>query len=76
MTAVQALGVFIGIPLVFAAIVAALVYSKAWTRAGRSDADYAASPFVFASAPAMPDPSRLPGTLSAPVVGGGVSARW
>ena len=79
MSTVQALFVFGGIPLAFAAVVALLVYASSWTRSGRVSADYDAGPFLVASDPALPDPSRLPSELAtgpASVVGGGVSARW
>jgi hypothetical protein len=76
---VQALFVFGGIPLAFSAVVALLVYASSWTRSGRVSADYDAGPFLVASDPALPDPSRLPRELTAgpsSVVGGGVSAHW
>jgi hypothetical protein len=78
-TPVQALFVFGGIPLAFSALVAVLVYASSWTRSGRVSADYDAGPFLVASDPAMPDPSRLPSELASgsdSSVGGGVSARW
>jgi hypothetical protein len=77
--AVQSLYVFIGIPVVFAAVVAVLVYASSWTRSGRVSDDYDAGPFLVVSDPAVPDPSRLPSELaeaSGSVAGGGVSARW
>jgi hypothetical protein len=79
MSTVQALLVFGGIPLAFAVVVALLVNASSWTRSGRVSADYDAGPFLVASDPALPDPSRLPRELSTgsvTVVGGGVSARW
>lgn len=78
MSFVQALLIFAGIPLAFALVVYALVSASAWTRSGRSDADYESSPFLVVSAPAVPDPSRVLGDRSGndAVVGGGVSARW
>lgn len=76
MNTTEALGIFIGLPLLLGIIVAALVYSKSWTRNGRAGADYDSNPLLFASAPARPDPSRIPSGRVAPVVGGGVSARW
>jgi hypothetical protein len=75
----QALLVFIGIPVAFGAIVYVLVSASSWTRAGRVSADYDGGPFMIASDPAMPDPSRLPREValeSSPVAGGGVSAKW
>lgn len=78
MNAAQALLVFVGIPVGFAIVVAVLVHASSWTRSGRVSGDYDAGPFMVVSDPALPDPSRLPGDLgaSAPVTGGGVSARW
>jgi hypothetical protein len=78
-SAFQSLLVFGGIPVVFAAIVAVLVYASSWTRSGRVSDDYDAGPFLVVSDPAVPDPSRLPSELaeaSGTVAGGGVSARW
>jgi hypothetical protein len=77
--AVQSILVFVGIPVAFAMLVAALVYASSWTRSGRASADYEAGPFLIASEMATPDPSRLPGEpagVSVPVAGGGVSAHW
>lgn len=76
MNAVEALAIFIGLPILVGIVVAALVYSKSWTRDGRAGADYDSNPLLFASVPARPDPSRMPSGRVAPVVGGGVSARW
>ena len=77
MSFVQALLVFLGIPLALALVVYALVSASAWTRSGRSDADYESSPFLVVSAAPVPDPSRLPGDRPAEnLAGGGVSARW
>jgi len=76
---VEALLIFIGIPVAFAVVVAVLVYASSWTRSGRASGDYDAGPFLVTSDPAMPDPSRLPSELAAAdnvVAGGGVSARW
>ena len=79
MNPVEALLIFIGIPVAFAVVVAVLVYASSWTRSGRASGDYDAGPFLVTSDPAMPDPSRLPSELAAAdnvVAGGGVSARW
>ena len=78
MSALQALLVFVGIPVALALVVYLAVYASSWTRSGRVSADYDAGPFLVASDPAAPDPSRLPRDLGGiePVVGGGVSARW
>jgi hypothetical protein len=74
--AVQALGVFVGIPVALGIIIYVLVSASAWTRSGRASADYDSNPLLIASAPAMPDPSRLPSELSQSRVGGGVSGGW
>lgn len=78
MSFVQALLIFVGIPVAFAVVVYALVHASAWTRSGRADADYESSPFLVVSAAAVPDPSRVPGERAAhdSAGGGGVSARW
>ncbi len=79
MNPVEALAIFIGIPVAFAVVVAVMVYAASWTRSGRASADYDDGPFMVSSSPALPDPGRLPSELagpSAPVAGGGVSARW
>ena len=79
MTPVQALFVFVGIPVAFAILVSVIVYAASWTRSGRASADYDGGPFLVVSAAAVPDPARLPSELAKPdtkVAGGGVSARW
>ena len=79
MNSVEALAIFIGIPVALAIVIAILVYASSWTRSGRASADYDGGPFMVSSGPALPDPARLPSELagsSAPVAGGGVSARW
>lgn len=76
MTSVEAVLIFVGIPVLFGILVAVLVSAKSWTRSGRAGADYEASPLLLTSPAAVPDPSRMPSALDAPVVGGGVSAQW
>jgi hypothetical protein len=69
----------VGIPVAFSVVVAVLVYASSWTRSGRVSADYDGGPFMVTSAPALPDPGRLPremGATNVTVAGGGVSARW
>jgi hypothetical protein len=76
---VQALLIFIGIPVGFAVLVYLLVSASSWTRSGRVSGDYDAGPLMVASDPAAPDPARLPSELAGaevPVAGGGFSARW
>jgi hypothetical protein len=75
---VQALLVFGGIPIAFAALVYLLVSASSWTRSGRAGSDYGSGPFLVSSAAALPNPSRLASDLPASgfVEGGGVSARW
>ncbi len=79
MNPVQALLVFLGIPVAFSIVIGVLVYASSWTRSGRASGDYDSGPFMVVSDPALPDPSRLPSELAAAtttVAGGGVSARW
>ncbi len=79
MNPVEALLIFIGIPVAFAIVVVVLVSASSWTRSGRASGDYDAGPFMVTSDPAMPDPSRLPSELAEAgnkMAGGGVSARW
>ena len=78
MSALQALGLFVGIPVASAIVISVLVSASSWTRSGRASADYDEGPFLVTSEPAMPDPARLPEdvTGSGASVGGGVSARW
>jgi hypothetical protein len=74
---VEALGLFLGIPLALAAVVAIAVGASSWTRSGRVTGDYDAGPFMVLSSAPLPDPSLVADENSiSPVVGGGVSARW
>ena len=78
MTPLEAIGIFIGIPVAFGVVVYALVTASSWTRSGRASDDYEGSPFLIASGPALPDPGRLPSDIgvSTTAAGGGISARW
>lgn len=81
MNPVEALGLFIGIPLALAAVIAFAIYGGSWTRSGRGgdvDAEVA-GPLFITTAGAPMDPSRLPreiGVESAIVVGGGAHGQW
>jgi len=74
--ALQAIGLFFGLPLLFGVIVYALVSAPGWIRSD-DDADEG-GPLLLTSGPALPDPSRLPSEMSpaSAVSGGGVSAQW
>jgi hypothetical protein len=75
--ALQALLLFVGIPVAFAGFVYVAVSASSWTRSGRASADYEGGPFLVASDPAVPNPSILPYDIgSTSVVGGGISAQW
>lgn len=77
MNALAALGLFVGIPAGFALTVYVLVSAGSWTRSGRDSADYDGGPLMVRSDPAVPNPSVVASDFaSAPVVGGGASARW
>lgn len=78
MNALQAVGVFVGIPALFALIVFLLVSAPGWIRDARGDADPEGGPLLLVSARAIPDPSRLPDELTPydSTKAGGVSARW
>ena len=79
MSPLEALLVFVGIPVGFGLLVYVLVSASSWTRSGRASADYESDPFMVTSEPAMPNPSRLPREIaleSSSLVGGGVSATW
>lgn len=74
---VEALGLFVGIPVAFAIVVVIAVGASSWTRSGRVTGDYDAGPFMVVSSAPLPDPSVVADESSiAPVAGGGVSARW
>ena len=77
MSALQALLVFVGIPVALAVVIFGMVSASGWTRSGRASADYAAGPFLVASDPAVPNPSIVPSDYpDAVVTGGGLSAQW
>jgi hypothetical protein len=74
---VEALGLFIGIPVALAIVIAIAVSASSWTRSGRVTGDYDTGPFMVLSSAPVPDPSIVVNESSvAPVAGGGVSARW
>lgn len=79
----EALLVFLGIPVGFAALVFVAVSAQSWTRSGRASEVARVTgehgPLFLASASAAPDPSVLPlehGGASISFVGGGASGRW
>lgn len=77
MSALQALLLFVGIPVALAVVTFGLVSASGWTRSGRASADYAAGPFLVVSDAAVPNPSIMPiDNPDAAVAGGGVSAHW
>ncbi|MFY9232521.1 MAG: hypothetical protein WAO50_11500 [Candidatus Nanopelagicales bacterium] len=78
MSAIQAVGLFVGLPLVIGVIAYALVYAPSWIRSEAGDEGDDASPLLLVSARPLPDPSRLPGDIASPQApnGGGVSAGW
>ena len=75
MTTLQALLVFIGIPVGVALVVFVAVSASGWTRSGRASADYDDGPFLICSDPAVPNPSIVD-RQSTSVAGGGVSGTW
>lgn len=78
MNALQAIGLFIGLPLVFGIIVYALVSAPSWIRAQHGDGAVEGGPLLLTSARPLPDPARLPSEMSPAdsLAGGGVSAQW
>ncbi len=77
MNPVEALGLFLGIPLAVAVVIAIAVGASSWTRSGRVTGDYDAGPFMVVSSAPLPDPSVISDETSiVPAAGGGVSARW
>lgn len=78
MNALQAVGLFLGLPILFGVIVYLLVSGPSWIRAARSEDVLEGGPLLVSSARPMPDPSRLPSEMAASnsTDGGGVSARW
>jgi hypothetical protein len=72
--AITALVVFVGIPVLVAVIIAALVYGSSWTRGNGVSGEIDAGPFLTVSDASQPDPSRLPQDITgAPAVAGGIS---
>ena len=77
MNALEAILVFIGIPVALAIVIYVMVSASSWTRSGRTSADYALDPLMVTSDPAVPNPSIVPSdNPAASVAGGGVSAQW
>lgn len=78
MTPLQALGLFVGLPLVLGFLVYLLVSAPTWIRSSSSDGAEEGGPLLLVSAAPMPDPARLPNEMAPAdsVLGGGVSARW
>lgn len=76
MNPVEAVGLFIGIPVALAIIISVAVAASSWTRSGRVTGDYDAGPFLAVSGPPLPDPSVIVSDRVTSVEGGGVSARW
>jgi hypothetical protein len=77
-SALQAVGVFLGLPILFGILVYLFVSAPSWIRASRSDDLVEGGPLLVTSARPLPDPSRLPSELAPAnsTAGGGVSARW
>lgn len=77
----QALLIFVGIPVGFAAFIALVVFVAGWTRGQRADNPDAMGdgPMVVVSGAAVPDPGafakELP-AVSASVAGGGAHGEW
>lgn len=78
MSALQSVGLFVGLPLLFGLVVYLLVSAPLWIRAARSDDPVEGGPLLVTSARPLPDPSRLPSELAPAdsTYGGGVGARW
>lgn len=79
----EALLVFLGIPVGFAALVFVAVSAASWTRSGRASEVARVTgehgPLFIASDAAAPDPAVLPrevGEASSNLAGGGASGRW
>ncbi len=73
MNPVEALGLFVGIPVGLAIVIAVAVAASSWTRSGRVSGDYDAGPVLIVSGAPRPDPSVVADRVGP---GGGVSARW
>lgn len=74
----MALGLFVGIPVLLAAVISLSIYGRSWTRRG-GDLSAADGPLFLTTSGAPMDPSRLPreiGSGSVIVVGGGAHGRW
>lgn len=78
MNAIQALGLFVALPLLVGLVVYALVSAPGWIRASSGAEAAEGGPLLLTSAAPLPDPARLPSEMAPAdtLVGGGVSARW
>lgn len=78
MNAVAAIGLFIGLPLLFGVIVYALVSAPTWLRSESGEDTPEGGPLLLTSARPLPDPGRLPidRIPASAVKGGGISVRW
>lgn len=84
MNAGQALLIFLGIPLGFAALVYVLVFSRTWIHGDQGSdlpgEDTASGPLFITSIGSAPDPTRLPSELvssvNGAVAGGGASSSF
>lgn len=77
------LGLFVGIPLLLASVIALSVYGRTWTRSARGEVTGGTGadegPLFITTAGAPMDPSRMPreiGMNSSIVVGGGAHGEW
>jgi hypothetical protein len=76
--ALQAIGLFIGLPLLFGVVVYLLVSAPGWIRDSRPEDQEEGGPLLVVSGRPLPDPARLPSEMS-PADStklGGVSTRW
>ena len=77
----QALLIFAGIPIGFAALVAAVVFVAGWTRGRGTEGaeDAVDGPLLVVSGAAVPDPGAISNELpqmSGAVAGGGAHGEW
>lgn len=77
MTFLQILGLFVGIPLGLAAVIALAVFASDWRTSAKSAAPVDGPLFVV-SGSAAPDPGRLPREIAsgAQHAGGGARGSW
>lgn len=78
MTPLHALGLFVGLPLLFGVVVYVLVSAPGWIRSSSGSAADEDGPFLLTSGAPLPDPARLPSEMApaGSLAGGGISARW